>query len=432
MTAMTATAQRPIASKLRSKAGRIAASGLIAISFLNSVHVVPAFAQASSQFAPQIIVNGMGITGYEISQRTRMMELLGGAQSDPRQAATDALINERLQVWQAKNMGMKIDDAAIKKGMEEFASRANLTADRFIQELGAQGVEEQTFRDFVKAGLLWREVVRAKFGGRIAISDVQIDRALSPASQRGQGTRVLLSEIIIPAPPGREGEAQAAAQRAASTRGQGAFSALARQVSASRSRENGGQIDWMPLENLPPPLRKVVLGLAPGEASQPIGLQNAIAVFMLRAIDENGPTQSPDQTLDYAVLTLGAPGSEQAATLRAKVETDADRCDDLYTVARGLPADRLTRESAPLGAVPQDVGIALSHLDAGETDLIQRGPNTALVMLCARTITRKAEDGTVQEPDRSAVENSLENQQIQLQADGYLADLRDAAVIVRP
>ena len=62
--------------------------------------------------------------------------------------------------------------------MDEFASRAQLSADEFITALGQRGVAPETFRDFIAAGVGWRDLIRAyhesaygaitRFGGHVA------------------------------------------------------------------------------------------------------------------------------------------------------------------------------------------------------------------------------------------------------------------------
>jgi len=289
---------------------------------------------SSSPFAPVIHVNDLGITGFELDQRKRFLTMLR-APGDLDALAEEALIEDRLRLDAAKKAGINVGKPAVEAGMAEFASRANLTTEEMLKTLGQAGIEPQTFRDFVEAGTVWREVVRAKFANRVKITEAEIDRALSLESERGRGTRVLMSEIIIPAPPGQEAGAMATAQRISGLRGEAAFAAAARASSASGSRSAGGRLPWMPVENLPAPLRKVVLGLAPGEASAPLAIPNAVAIFMLRALDENGPVTEVQQTIDFAQVLIPGGRSEAALAAAGALRNKVDTCDDLYGAAKG-------------------------------------------------------------------------------------------------
>lgn len=374
-------------------------------------------------FAPVIMVNDLGITGFEIDQRMRFLQLLR-APGDLRAEAEKALIDDRLRTTAAKRDGVTVTDEAVAQGMTEFAGRANMNSEQFVQAISQAGVEVQTFRDFVEAGLLWREVVRARFAPGVRISEADIDRALALENERGKGTRVLMSEIILPAPPGQEEAAMAQAQQISQLQGEGAFGAAAREVSAAPSRANGGRLEWLPIDNLPPPLRPVILGLKPGQASAPVGLPGGVAVFMLRALDEAGPVQATPQQIDYASLTLSGP---EAQSTQGRIRAAVDTCNDLYAV-KGLPADLVTRQTLPLDQIPQDVALELARLDAGEIATVQRGDSTLFLMLCKRE--RLMTEG-VTAPSRDEVRNQLQNARIAAIAENYLADLRADAVISR-
>jgi len=387
-------------------------------------------AAGGSPFAPSILVNDLGITGYEIDQRMKFMTLLHQT-GDLQDAAEKSLIEDRLRIWQARQDGVSLSKDAVAQGMAEFAGRANMKTEDFIKELAKEGVDAQTYRDFVTAGMLWREVVRAHFAPRVVVTDADIDRALAIEAERGKGTRVLISEIIIPMVPGHEAEVKAEAEYAATLRGEPAFAAEARKVSASATRDAGGRLDWLPLENLPPALRPSLLALAPGQATAPIQLPNAIAVFMLRGIDEGGAVNAVPQTLGYAALTLGPAGSPEAAALASKAEAKAKDCDDLYTVAKGLPESWLERaEPQSQSALPKDIALALAPLDVGEMGKIQRAGNDVLVMLCTREKVLDEAQGEVA-PSRDEIRAQLLNERLSALSDSYMADLVANAVIVR-
>ncbi|PKP73227.1 MAG: hypothetical protein CVT84_14640 [Alphaproteobacteria bacterium HGW-Alphaproteobacteria-6] len=226
----------------------------------------PAAAQSGS-FAPAIHVNDEVITRFEIDQRIRFLEVLR-LPGDPRAEAEKSLIEDRLRRQAARLDGITVSDRQITAGMAEFASRASLELEPFLEAIGEGGVAAESFRDFVHAGIAWREVVRARFAPTIRVSEAEIDRAMSIAAQRGAGPRVLLSEIVIPVTPANALDVRALADDLSASIGSEAeFARAARAHSAAPSRETGGQLDWIPLTNLPPQLRQVVLGMANGQVS---------------------------------------------------------------------------------------------------------------------------------------------------------------------
>lgn len=383
----------------------------------------PALAQGNP-FAPRIYVNNRAVTEYELAQRMQFMQLLR-APGATEEIALKNLIEDRLRLTAAKQLGLAATPAQVQAGMEEFAARANLTAEVFVTELGKAGVEEQTFRDFVEAGVIWRDVVRTKFGPRANISETEIDRAIATASQQAAVT-VQVSELVIAAPAGQEVAALAEAIRLKADIASGAnFGALARSNSAAASAARGGRLDWMPLANLPPAIAPFIMALSPGEVSDPVAVTGGVALFQLqalRALPQPAPTSV---TVDYAQFLV--PNDGNAETELARLRAKADSCNDLYGLAKGLPAEQLLRETKPLAEVPQDVALELARLDAGESSTaLVRGAARVFLMLCARAPLLEVP------PTRDAVRAQLVNQRLAGYADDYLADLRANAIIREP
>ncbi len=382
-------------------------------------------AQAQGLFAPAITVNDSVITGYEIQQRALMLQLLR-APGDPQKTAREQLIDDRLRLQAAADAGLVPVHEDVLDGMTEFAARANLDREKFIQELGRAGVAEQTFRDFIRAGVVWRQLVQARFSGRASASEAEIDRAMS--STGGQGNiRVLLSEIIMPVPPGQIQVVQERANRLAELTSISEFSAAARNYSATPTRGSGGRLPWRNLADLPPPLQPIVLGLAPGEVSDPLPLPDAIALFQMRAIEETGFTPPAISAVEYAMYFM--PGGRSPETLaKARViASQSDRCDDLYGVAKGQPEEVLERVTLPMDQVPTDIAIELNRLDAGEVSTTltrNNGQTLVFLMMCGRTLAAR------EDADREQLALGLLNQRLNSLANGYLAQLKANARII--
>ncbi|KAG1715436.1 4-hydroxythreonine-4-phosphate dehydrogenase [Nymphon striatum] len=309
------------------------------------------------------------------------------------------------------------------KGMEEFAGRANLTRQEFIQALGANGVEEQTFRDFVYAGLSWRQLVQARFAGRANASEGEIDRALSSGGG-GSNVRVLISEIIMAAPPRQAEAVRARADNISQLRSESAFSAQARKYSATATRGNGGRLPWQNLSDLPPQLQPLILALAPGEVTAPLPIPNAIALFQLRAIEETSYSAPEYAAIEYAAYYMA--GGRSADTLaKARVlKSKAHTCDDLYGAAKGQPAKVLERGSKAPADIPTDIAFELSKLDQGEVSTAltrSNGETLVFLMLCGRT-PKVAEDA-----DREQVAIGLRNRRLAGFADGHRSGPVDPA-----
>jgi peptidyl-prolyl cis-trans isomerase SurA len=384
--------------------------------------------QGQNLFAPAAQVNDAVVTEFEVQQRQRFLQLLNAPGSD-RQGALDSLIDDRLRIVEVRRFGLEITEEGLREGLTEFASRANLSAEEFTKALAQQGVDAETFRDFVSNSLSWRELVRARYARSATVSDAEIDAALGTSASGSQGIRVLLSEIIIPAPPPRAAQVMALAERIAQSQSEAEFSRYAGQYSATASRGRGGRMPWTPIEKLPPSLVPILLALGPGEVTQPLPIPNAVALFQLRGIEETGAPSQTYSEIEYAAYYIAGGRSEAALAAAAKVRARVDTCDDLYGVAQGQPESVLDRGAKAPGDIPQDIAIELAKLDPGESSTAltrANGETLVFLMLCKRTAAANAE------VSREDVISAIRQRKLQGYADNLMAQLRaDARIIIK-
>jgi peptidyl-prolyl cis-trans isomerase SurA len=400
---------------LRAALRAVAAATFVALAAL------PALSQ--NPFEAQFRVNGEPITRFDLEQRTLFLTLLN-AGPDAARIAQEQLINERLQVQAAAREGITAPEEAIVAAQANFAAQGQFDRETFIIALAEQGVEENTFRDLVTAGILWRETVAARFGPRAEVTMEEIDRALAQVPSRG-GVRVLLSEIILPAgDPDSERASRVRADRLRGLTDPAEFAGAARQFSVAPSRLQGGDIDWRAIDDLPPEIGEALRAISPGQVTRPVALPNAIALFRMRDREEVPQGSIENVSADYAEFLIPGGRSPAALAEAARIESEVRTCDDLYGVARGQPADRLRRQTVRLNALPGDVAREIALLDQNEVSTnLTRGGNLVFLMLCERTVRESTA------VDRSQVRQVLTGQRLETFAAGFLNELRLAAEI---
>lgn len=376
----------------------------------------------SGSFAAVVTINDRVVTRYELDQRILFMQLLRQP-GDIEAIALKGLIEDRLRFDLADRLGLKIPPDSLLAGMEEFASRANLTAEQFIAALGQSGVEPQAFRDFVEAGLIWREIVRSRFGPGISITEAEIDRALAgfvPTT----ALKARYSEIILPATGSDRSNAMVLARRLKQEiTKNGDFAGAARGNSAGPSAGRGGDVGWTRLSSLTPETAAVLRALAPGQVSEPVVLADSVVLYQMQELGEDQLSGEVGTVVEYAQFLFPAGDAGEAARIRAVVDT----CNDLYAVGKGLPAERLIRESHPQADLPADIGPALALLDPGESSTsLTRGGWQVFLMLCRRGAPAELL------PARDQVRAQLVNQMLASQAEIYMEELRSEAIIRQP
>ncbi|MCX7559597.1 peptidylprolyl isomerase [Sulfitobacter sp. F26204] len=398
------------------------------LALLGAMTLGAQMAQAQNLFAPVARVNDMVVTEFEVQQRQRFLQVLNAPGSD-RDSAVQGLIDDRLRAQAVTDSGIALTEEGLQEGLAEFASRANLTLEEFTQALEQSGVSRETLRDFVSNSLAWRELIRARYARQSSVSEDEINRALGNTRSTGSGIRVLLSEIIIPAPPQRATQVAALAERIAQSKSESEFSRFAGQYSATASRGRGGRMPWTPLEKLPPALHPILLALGPGEVTAPLPIPNAIALFQLRGIEETGAPAKIYSEIEYAAYYMAGGRSEATLAQAARLRTQVDTCDDLYGIAKDQPEEVLDRGTKAPAELPQDIAIELAKLDPGEVSTAltrSNGETLVFLMLCKRTAQANAE------VSREDVISTLRQRKLQGFANNYMEQLRaDARILMQ-
>lgn len=384
---------------------------------------LPGLASAQSPFSAVARVDDAIVSAYELEQRALFLEVIR-TPGDVTAKALEALVDERLQLAEARRMGVVATPEDIRAGLTEFAARAELTPEEFVQAIGAEGVAPETFRDFVSNGISWRNVVQTRFGPRAAaeVSDADVARALA-FGPRLDNAQILLAEIIVPL---TEENQEILSSELVRLMGDlnfqtDRFSQAARQFSAAATREEGGLTGWRTLESIPPQLREDMVLLAVGETYGPVNLGPALAIFQMRGLSDGEFRSPPVATIDYVTLALPSVATDAGAAAAAALRAEIDQCDDLYAKRPG----GFERQDQPPGAIAGDIAAELARLDAGEMSFAltrNGGTVTLAVMLCARRVA--APEGGL-----DAVRQQLFTERLAGYADALLAQLRANAVI---
>ncbi|MDD7971264.1 peptidylprolyl isomerase [Roseinatronobacter alkalisoli] len=353
-------------------------------------------AQAQGMFAPARKVNDRIITNYDVSQRIAFLELLNVGAADMRQEALSRLTEEAVQMDYARRKGLRVTSDEVSEGVAEFAARVELTAEEVLNVLAQGGVDLDSFRQFVSVGLLWRKIAEREFPGLVAVSDSDVARARDVAAIRGT-TRVLISEIFLPSDPEFADAVGQIMDMIAAARSAEEFSAIAREFSLAGSRDQGGRLDWLPLENLPGNIAGPISAASPGEIIGPLELSGAFAYFQLRSRDSTRNIPADQIELTYKRLLL--PGGRSEANLErvARIRAEVRSCAELGGFARDLSDDALSERTELQRNIPQSDAVELARLDRNEVSAnTVEGNNLVVLMLCARELQFDDRPGTNQ------------------------------------
>ena len=311
------------------------------------------------------VVNTEAVTSIEVAQRIERISAdakRANAQLPDadtlRQQVLDALIDERVQITFARDVGQKVDDAEIDRAVANVAAQNQLTMAQLRDRLRSEGLEMARFRNNLRDQLMVERVREREVSTRIRISDADIERYL--VEQRGRSaddTQLHLAQILVTVPEGASAEVLAqrqarANQALARLRAGEDFAKVARELSEDPNREAGGELGLRPVARLPDLFVDGVKALAPGQFTDQ-ALRSGAGLHILKLIDrqQGDPFKVTQSRVRHILLRLADRGQVQQVSrrmedLRRQIERGEKKFED---VAREVSEDGSAESGGDLG-----------------------------------------------------------------------------------
>ena len=345
-----------------------------------------------------------------------------------RDQALRGLVEESLQLQEAAQFEIEVDDAEVDASLSDQAARNGATLEQITQELASNGISIETLRRQVRAEIAWQIMVSGRFRSRVRISDHQIETALARQAEAAAQPQYRLAEILVEVRLAEGGE-DAALQRLQgiyALMSQGTpFPTIAQQFSDAPSAAQGGILGWVGESTLSPQIIEVLQQMSPGEVSNPVRIPGG---FQIIALIDSREGQVVEQ-LDLTQITI--PSSRVTDDNIAALTTAAagfDNCEAGVGAFEAVENAIIT----PLGElnanalIPQ-IREAVAGLEPGTaTAPIESSIGQQVFLLCGRELTGPGM------PTLDQVESQLINSQLSMLARRWLRDLRrDATVEIR-
>lgn len=240
-----------------------------------------------------------------------------------RKQLLDALIDERVQLTNARDIGPRIDEAELDRAVANVAVQNQMTLAQLRARLQQQGLPYATFRNNVRDQLQTERVREREVNSRITVSTDEVDALIAQRrAAAGTSAQLNIAQILVTVPEGASAdqvEARRARAEEALTRVKGgeAFEAVAREVSEDSNKAQGGVIGLRPADRLPDAFVDVVRPLKPGEIGATL-LRTGAGFHVLKLVDrQEGSAFTIQQThARHILLRVSAQLPAEAARAR--------------------------------------------------------------------------------------------------------------------
>jgi peptidyl-prolyl cis-trans isomerase SurA len=401
------------------------------------VLLVPAWATGIERIAA--VVNDDVISAHDLDLRMRLIFSTTGQSDTPanrerlREQILRGLIDERIELQEAKRLGIKVGDDDMNRAYELLEKQNHVPKGRFEEFLHQQGVTKEELEPQIRAEIAWSRILREQTAATIDIGDDEVDRAIEKLKANRDQPESLVSVIFLPVDsPDQDEPVGRAAQRIVSDlRAGGNFAAAARQFSRDQTAQAGGDLGWIQTGTLPEEVDSAIAKLQPEQISDPIRSLGGYYVIQLRERRQFTGVRAEDAALTLRQIMLPLPKEashdavESTLALADTISQSIEGCDDVAKVLKQIRSDQPNEEvNVRLGDMPAPVRPLVTNLAVGKASQPFRTDNLVrIIVLCKR------EDKKSTLPTRDEMRETLLNRRLEQLSRRYIRDLRRDAIV---
>ncbi|HEX4858405.1 MAG TPA: peptidylprolyl isomerase [Usitatibacteraceae bacterium] len=289
------------------------------------------------------VVNNEVITANDLNERfntiVRQLQKQGTKlppQDELRKQLLERMINDAVQMQDAKESGIRIDDATLDKTLQRIADENNVSMTEFRRLIEADGVRWQKFREEIRGELVMQRLREREVEGNISVTEAEVDTQMAmEARESTSDQEYRLAHILILLPEqATAAQVEAKRKRALQALGElrkGAdFAQISAQYSDAPDALQGGNLGWRAAGRLPSIFLEALNALKAGETSDILKSPNGFHIVKL--LDKRGRESQNTVTQTRArhilVRTKDGVSDEDAkarlARLRERLVTGAD------------------------------------------------------------------------------------------------------------
>lgn len=285
---------------------------------LDSVVATVAGQPVTAQEVQEQITTNVAVAAQQAKAAGKKFNLTKAQQEEVKQASFNEVIQNRLMVNKAKNLGINVSDADISKALNNIAQSQGVTLDQFKNAVVKQGGEKgwaalnrDLRTDMIKEALIKREVE-----DKVTVSSAEIDEFLS-AKKLGKNNPIpsakgIEVEDIFVAGTDAAAKKKIQAAKARLDKGE-AFEAVLRDTAEPEVAANGGKTVVTLDASVDANVRKAVEGISVGTVSNVVQTKNGFHIFKVgQAVDLKFSLADQEKTARAALMEQKVPAAYEA------------------------------------------------------------------------------------------------------------------------
>jgi peptidyl-prolyl cis-trans isomerase SurA len=301
------------------------------------------------------VVNNHAITQQQLSEQIEMTRQQWQGEHKPipdaatfRTQVLNQMINNELQLQLAANSGLKINEAALDKTIQEIAQRNGFTLEQLREKLQQENIPYAKYRQQIRQQLIINRLQQDEVGTKITVTDQETKDELAHLPQSSpQKVAYHVEDLLIPFPDHPSATDIARIKQTGLSLLQQVKNGISFQQLVEQHKLNpplsGGDLGWRPLNDLPDIFQTPIEKLKPGEIAGPIQAENGFHLIRLLEMHGNNSATSHYVTSTHTrhILIKTSPllNKTQAERRLKEIRAEILRGSDFATIAKKYSQD---------------------------------------------------------------------------------------------
>lgn len=391
---------------------------------------------AKESYRIAAVVNNVMITKGDLDARIKLTVISSGmeaseeAMKEMRTQVLDLMIEEQLKIQEAEKFDVTVSDDMVSASLTQIEQNNNMPEGELKRIFEQNDIPDDVMYNQIKASLVWRDFIRAKYSQIVQVGEDEIDRALKEIEDLTGFEKDQVAEIFLSVDDAKDDQKvyQEAKKFKEALKTGARFSMIAQQFSTAPSAARGGDIGWIKRGSLQKPLSDALSAMKPGDVSDPIKTSEGYYLLMLRDQKAAGESLEHQKLITFKQLHVPVTAMTQEAVNAALTKArsfvnNARSCNLFSKLAEGDKSIKVQEmKDIPEGSVLPQLLDLLTKLEIdvpGEPILADVG--VLAFVVCER---REVDPKT---PSREDIKNMLIEKKLSLLAQREVRNLKRAS-----
>ena len=198
----------------------------------------------------------------------------------------ETLINVRLQLQEAKNMGIRVSDEELQEAIGNIQKKYSMSEAAFGESLKIEGFTYAEYKKRLREQIIISKLVNMEIRNKIVITDEDLNKFVAENKEILENTeRYKISQILLKKQKDTDNSKieEKAGELLRKIEQGGSFSDLAQQYSEDPSAKAGGDLGLLKKSQLNKIFIDILSGMKPGDVSKPFWTESGLHIIKLES-----------------------------------------------------------------------------------------------------------------------------------------------------